>query len=340
MGVDESKAVRRLIQKKRGNAMPSLRAAVLSAITILGCTSAYAQWSPDRPIRIVVPYAAGGGADLVARLIGNKFQEKLGQTAYVENRTGAGGNIGAQVVSTADPDGQTLLFTAQGPLAVNKALYTKLSYDPDALTSVSLVVVANSVLLSNPKVPAKSLADLLKIAREKPGGLNYASQGVGTQAHLTAELFSSVAKVKLTHVPYGGSGPALTDLVNGVVDIMFGELAPSGPYITSGSLNAIAISGAERSPSLPGVPTMAETFPGFVVTSWWALVGPPRMSTTVTNRLSKAVTDIVRDPEIAERLQGLGMIPTGSTPAELDDFRKKESDRWSSVVKSTGIVLN
>ena len=320
--------------------MSAIKSIVLSAMVTLPCISAQAQSFPERPIRIVVPYAAGGGADLVARLIASKFQDKLGQTAYIENRTGAGGNIGAQVVSNADPDGQTLLFTAQGPLAVNKALYAKLSYDPDALSSVSLVVVANSVLLSNPKVPAKSLAELLKVAREKPGGLNYASQGVGTQAHLTAELFSSVANVKLTHVPYAGSGPALTDLVNGVVDIMFGELAPAGPYITAGSLNPVAISGAQRSSALPGVPTMAETYPGFVVTSWWALVGPPRMSATVTNKLSKAVSDIVREPEIADRLQALGMIPTGSTPAELEDFRRKESERWSAVVKSTNIVLN
>ncbi|MDT2024578.1 tripartite tricarboxylate transporter substrate binding protein [Methylocella sp. CPCC 101449] len=315
---------------------------VFSVLAVIANTAVQAQSSfPERPIRIVVPYAAGGGADIVARLISAGLQQKLGQPSFVENRTGAGGNIGAQVVATSEPDGYTLLFTAQGPLAVNKALYAKLSYDPDMLSSVSLVVTANSVLLTNPKkVPEKSLSELVKLAQSKPGSLNYASQGVGTQAHLTAELFNSVANIKLTHIPYGGSGPALTDLVNGVVDVMFGELAPAGPYISSGTLHAVAITGAAPSRMLPGVPTVQETFPGFVVTSWWALVGPPNLASDVTEKLSKAVAEIVRTPEIAERLQSLGMNPAGSTPAELDTFRKQESERWSKVVKSTGIVLN
>jgi tripartite-type tricarboxylate transporter receptor subunit TctC len=284
----------------------------------------------------VVPYAAGGGTDIVARIVAQKLQDKWSQPTIVENRAGAGGNVGAEAVFTAPPDGHTLLFTAQGPLVVNKALYGKLPYEPDAFTPVSLVVIAYSALLANPKVPANTLDELVAYANGNPDKLNYASQGIGTAAHLTAELFKSMAGVRINHVPYRGSGPALTDLVGGHVDLMFGELAPANPYIQAGTLRALAVSSDKRIPSLPSTPTVPEAVPGFVVTSWWALVAPPGTPKSITEKLAGEVQSIVKQPDVAGRLAELGMVERGSTPDELSQFIRSEAERWGEVIRISG----
>jgi tripartite-type tricarboxylate transporter receptor subunit TctC len=311
-------------------------AAAFIAAATASAPPAGAQDFPSKPIRIVVPFAAGGGADIVARILAEKLQARWGQPAIVENRAGAGGNIGAEAVFTAEPDGHTLLFTAQGPLVVNKALYGKLTYDPDALTPVSLVVVAYSVLLAHPKVPAGNLQELVAYAKANPDTLNYASQGIGTAAHLTAELFKSMAGVRIGHVPYRGSGPALTDLVAGHVDIMFGELAPAHQYVRNGTLRALAVSSAERNPSLPEVPTVAALLPGFVVTSWWAMAAPPATPSAVADKLSAAIAEVLRLPDVATRLADMSMVATGSTPAELAKFMASERERWGNVIRMSG----
>jgi tripartite-type tricarboxylate transporter receptor subunit TctC len=287
-------------------------------------------------VRIVVPYAAGGGTDIVARILANRLQEKWGKTVMVENRAGAGGNLGSDSVYASEPDGHTLMFTAQGPLVVNESLYGKLTYKPEAFAQVSLVVTANSVLLVHPKVPAKDLQELIAFARQSPDKLNYASQGIGTQAHLTAELFNSMAGTKIQHVPYKGSGPALNDLVAGHVSMMFGELAASDTYIHSGMLRAIATSGERRIASLPDVPTMSESLPGFAVTSWWAVVAPPGTLVPITNKVSADIAEILKEPEVAMRINDLGMVPAGSAPAELDKFAKKERVLWAKVIQNSG----
>jgi tripartite-type tricarboxylate transporter receptor subunit TctC len=291
---------------------------------------------PAKPIKMIVPYSAGGGTDIVARIVAQKLQEKWGPAVVVENRSGAGGNLGAEDVFTAEPDGYTLLFTAQGPLVVNQSLYDKLAYDPAKFTPVSLVVIAYNALLAYPEVPATDLRQLIDYAKAHPDKLNYASQGVGTAAHLTAELFKSMAGVKIDHIPYRGSGPAVSDLVAGHVDLMFGELAPSLPYIQSGQLRALAVSSDKRLAALPDVPTVSEVLPGFIVTSWWAIVAPPGTPAAIIDRLSAGIGEVVRNPDVAKKLSDLSMVPKGSTPGELAAFIKDEAERWGNVVRTSG----
>ena len=302
---------------------------------VLGAAVA-AEEFPTKPIRMIVPYAAGGGTDIVARIVAQKLQDKWGTAVVVENRGGAGGNLGAEDVFTAAPDGYTILFTAQGPLVVNQSLYEKLPYDPAKFTPISLVMIAYNALLAYPKVPATDLRQLIDYAKANPDKLNYASQGVGTAAHLTAELFKSMAGVKIDHVPYRGSGPALTDLVAGHVDLMFSELAPSLPYIQSGQLRALAVSSDKRLAVLPGIPTVSEVLPGFVVTSWWAIVAPPGTPAAIADKLSSGIGEVVREPEVAKRLTDLSMVPKGSTPGELATFIKEEAERWGNVIRISG----
>ncbi|MCC6889244.1 MAG: tripartite tricarboxylate transporter substrate binding protein [Hyphomicrobiales bacterium] len=316
--------------------MNKIVAGALVLLTFLLPWPCQAQDFPTKPIRIVVPYASGGGTDIVARIIAAKLQEKFNQTVIVENRTGAGGNIGAETVSLAEPDGHTLMFTAQGPLVVNKSLYGKLGYDPDTFTPVSLVLVADMVLLTHTKLAARNVPDLIKLAKANPGRLNYASQGNGTSAHLTAELFKSMAGVNLVHVPYRGSGPALIDLVAGHVDVMFGEIAPARSYLDAGSLRAIAVTGDKRIPSMPEVEAVAETLPGLVVQSWWGMVAPPRTPPGIASRLAAAITDLLKLPDVASRLETLGMIGVGSTTEELARHMEKERKLWAKVIRDSG----
>jgi tripartite-type tricarboxylate transporter receptor subunit TctC len=221
-------------------------------------------------------------------------------------------------------------------MVVNQNLYGKLAYDPDTFTPVSLAVVAYSVLLAHPKVAAENVHELIDLAKAKPDRLNYASQGIGTAAHLTAELFKSMAGVKIVHVPYKGSGPALTDLVAGHVDIMFGELAAAHSHVRSGFLRALAVSSEKRNPTMPDVPTASEALPGFVVTSWWAMVAPPGTSPAIANKLSAAVAEVLKQPDVAARLVEMSMAATGSTPAELAAFMQQERERWGNVIRASG----
>jgi tripartite-type tricarboxylate transporter receptor subunit TctC len=307
---------------------------VLAALALVA--PAQAQDFPNKPVRIIVPYAAGGGTDIVARIVAQKLQEKWSQPVVVENRAGAGGNVGSEAVYTSAPDGYTLLFTAQGPLVVNKSLFGKLNYEPEKFTPVSLVMVAYSALLASPKVEAKNVKDLIAFAKANPGKLNYASQGIGTAAHLIAELFNSMAAVQITHVPYKGSGPALNDLVAGHVDIMFGELAPSFPHVQAGKLKALAVSGDKRVAALPNVPTVNEVLPGFVVTSWWGIVGPPDMPAALTSRISSAVGEVMKQPAVTTRLNDMSMVSTGSSSAEFAKFIGAEAERWGNVIRISG----
>jgi tripartite-type tricarboxylate transporter receptor subunit TctC len=308
----------------------------LIGIALALTTAAQADEFPNQPIKIIVPYAAGGGADIVARIVANRLQVKWGKPVVVEDRAGAGGNIGAEAVYTADPDGYTLLFTAQGPLVVNQYLFDKIPYDPTKFTPLSLVTVAYSALIVNPKLPVTNLKELIAYAKSNPGKLNYASQGVGTAAHLIAELFKSMAGIQMNHVPYRGSGPALNDLIAGNVDLMFGELAPSYQYIQSGQLRALAVSSDTRLALLPDVPAVAEVIPGFKVTSWWCMVGPPNMSAILANRISSAVGEIMHEPDVKKTLDTLSMVPVGSSAVALASFIDEEAKRWGEVIRISG----
>ena len=309
---------------------------LLLAVALACGTSVQADEFPSKPIKLIVPYAAGGGTDIVARIVAQKLQDRWGPAVIVENRAGAGGNVGAEAVFTAAPDGYTLLFTAQGPLVVNQYLFDKIPYEPEKFTPVSLVVVAYSALMINPKVPAQNIRELIAYAKANPNKLNYASQGIGTAAHLIAELFKSMAGVQINHIPYRGGGPAVNDLVAGHVDLMFGELASAYQYIESGQLRVLAVSSDKRIANLPDVPTVSEVLPGFFVTSWWAIVAPPGMSPELTNKISAAICEVMQQPDVTKRLTEMSMVSSGSNPADLSKFINEEAERWGKVIRTTG----
>jgi len=291
---------------------------------------------PNQPIRLVVPYPPGGGTDFFARLLAEKVQTKWGQTVIIDNRSGAGGNVGTEFVFRANPDGYTLLFTSHPPLVVNKSLYSRLSFDPDSMTPVSLMVVGYSVLLVHPKLPVNNLAELIAFAKANPFKLNYASQGIGNNAHLSTELFCTLAGVKMTHIPYKGTAPALADALSGQVDIFFGELATAGMHVKAGKLKLLAVGSEKRLAEYPLVPTVAEFLPKYQSAYWSGLVGPPGMPLLISRKWASAVNEIIKTPDVLKKLQDMGMVPVGGTPDEMALFMKEDRERWSSVIKTSG----
>ena len=294
---------------------------------------------PDRPILIIVPYPPGGGTDILARVLAEKLQAQLKQPIVVENRPGASGNLGSEAVFRAKPDGYTLLFSAQPPLVANESLYAKLNFDPDALASVSVAATANIVLLVNPKVPVDTLQQFIDYAKANPGKLNYASQGIGSSGHLTGELFSMMAGVKMTHVPYAGTNPAVTDLIAGHVELMFGEMVTGGPFLGNGKLKLLGLGGEKRFPEYPDVPTISEALPGFFAKVWQGVVAPPGTPDVITNKLSVSINDALKMPDVAERLDKWYMTPVGGTPRDMDRFLKAERERWGNVIRASGTKI-
>lgn len=291
---------------------------------------------PNRPIRVIVPYPPGGGTDILARILSEKLLARWGQPIIVENRAGAGGNVGTESVYQAAPDGYTMLFSAQPPLVANKSLYSKLSFDPDALAPVAVMATGYSVLLVHPKVPANTLQELIGYAKANPGKLNYASQGIGNAAHLSAELFSMMAGVKMVHIPYKGTGPALADLVAGQVDVMFGEMATAGPHVRAGKLRVLGTGGEKRNPLLPDVPAIAETLPKFSALIWQGMVAPPGTPPGIINKWAAAINDVLKMPDVANRLRDMSMIPGGGTPQDMAQFMQEERERWGNVIRTSG----
>jgi tripartite-type tricarboxylate transporter receptor subunit TctC len=311
---------------------------LLLAVTLAAALApAQAQDYPARPIRIVVPYPAGGSADLLPRIFAEKFHAKWGQPALVENRPGAGGNIGAEFVYKAEPDGYTLFASAPGPLVVNQNLYRSVAFDPAQFVPVSIMAAIPNVLLVNPRVPAHSLEELVAYARANPDKLNYGSQGSGSTSHLTAELFKSTTGLRLTHVPYKGSAPAMAALLGGEIDLMFDNLGVTLAHVKSGKLRALAVCSERRVPSLPDVPAMAEILPGFVSVAWFGIVAPPKTSPAVAEKLSSAVAEAIRSPEVRKRLAALSAEPVGDTPEQMAAFMKLEVERWKRVIESAKV---
>jgi tripartite-type tricarboxylate transporter receptor subunit TctC len=308
---------------------------------LLACVfSAQAQDFPASTIRIVVSSPPGGGTDILGRVIADKFRERWNQPVVVENRGGAAGNIGADAVFRSPPDGYTLLIAAQAPLVINKSLYAKLSYDPDAFVPISMVASTPAVLLVHPAVGANSVQELIALAKANPGKLNYATQGIGNSAHLTAELFNSMAGINTVHVPYKGTAPALLGLLAGEVQILFGELATAGPHLNSGKLRVLAVASEKRSPLLPNTPAVSEVLPGFVSVTWWGMVAPPGTPTAVAGKLSEGVAYALKQPDVAKRLADMSIEPGGGTPAELLAFMKQERELWGRVIRLTGASAN
>ena len=312
----------------------------LFAVALALSLAAHAQEYPSRPVKVVVPFPAGGASDVLARIVAEKLQAKWGQPFLVENRSGAAGNIGAESVFRAEPDGYTLLSAPPPPLVINKRLYAKLAYDSDAFVPVTLIAVVPNVLMVHPKVGVNSVQELIAFAKANPDRLNYASQGSGGTAHLTAEMLKSMAGIKIVHVPYKGTAPALTDLLAGQVQMMFENLASSLPHIRAGKVKALAVGGEKRSPFLPDVPAMSEVLPGFVSVTWFGVVAPPRTPPDISSRLSGAIAEVLRLPDVAKKLAEMSAEPGGITPAEMGAFMRREADLWGGVIRFAGVKVD
>ncbi len=308
-------------------------------LTSLPCAhTAIAQEYPNKPIRVIVPAAPGGALDRLSRMVAEKLQAKWRQPVIAENRPGGGGNVGAEFVFKSAPDAYTLLFTDAGQIALYKnLLYSKLAYDPDAFAMVSLVTRSPAVLVVHPKVKEDDVQQLIAFARANPDKLNYGSAGNGTTLHLAGELFKAKAGVKIVHIPYKGSGPALADLLGGQVDMMFHGLGFVLPHIRAGKLRPLGIGTEKRNALLPNVPPIAEVLPGFAAISWHVMVAPPGTPPALTNSLSAAIAESLRLPDVTRQLSDLGIEPIGSTPAEMAGFIAQERERFASVIRSNGI---
>ena len=306
---------------------------------ILGCAfvaaTAGAQPYPARPIRIIVPFPPGGTADLMPRIFGEKLAAKWGQPVVIDNRPGAAGNIGAELVYKAEPDGHTLLSAPPPPLVINQSLYPKLGFDPARFTTVGVMAAVPNVLLVHPKVPAASVQELIAHARANPDKLVYSSQGNGTTSHLTTEMFKTVGGgLKITHVPYKGTAPALAALLTGETNLMFDNLGVSLPHALGGRLRALAVCSEKRVSALPQVPAMAESYPGFVSIAWFGVVAPPKTSPKIAEALSAAIAEALKAPDVRKRLADLSAEPVGSTPAQMASFMKEDAARWRKVIVS------
>jgi tripartite-type tricarboxylate transporter receptor subunit TctC len=313
----------------------------MRAVLFLLCALAVAlpvRAFPEKPVRFVIGFTPGGPSDILARAVGQKLAERWGQQVVVENRPGAGGNLAAEAVAKSAADGYTWLLGNNSILATNHALYRRLPYDPvKDLAPVALVAVQPNILVVHPDVPVKSVADLVALARQSPGKLNYASSGAGAAAHLAGELFKTMAGVDIVHVPYKGAQPALTDLIAGQVQLMFATSASVIPYMKAGRLRALAVTTAQRSPSVPELPTIAEAgLPGFEATTWHGIVVPAATSRAVIEKINADVNAALKEKDLSERLAGLGAEVLTGTPGDFADYIAREIPKWTKVVKDSG----
>jgi tripartite-type tricarboxylate transporter receptor subunit TctC len=316
-----------------------LLAICLTAFTLVGISNAFAVDYPTRPVRWVVPYTPGGGTDITARIMGQWLSERLGQQFIIENKAGAGNNIGTEAVVTAPPDGYTLLLVNPAN-AINATLYRKLSFNflRDIAPVAGIMRVPN-VMEVNPEVPAKTVAEFIAYAKANPGKINWATSGNGTSVHLSGELFKMMTGVDLTHIPYKGSAPALTDMIAGTVQVIFDNMPPSLPHIRAGKLRALAVTTNIRSDALPDVPTVAETVPGYEASAFYGMGVPKGTPPEIIDKLNKEVNAGLADPKIKARLAELGGMLTPGTPAEFGKLVADETDKWAKVIKTGGVAL-
>lgn len=303
---------------------------------------AVAQEYPAKAIRMVVPFPPGGFSDVFARIIGGKMHETWGQQVIVDNRPGAGGNIGADIVAKSPPDGYSLVMGTIGTHAINATLFSRLPYDPIRdFTAVAFVVGADGLLVVHPSLPAKSTKELIALARSKPGALTYASAGAGTTSHLAGELFKSMTKTDITHVPYKGNVPAITDLLSGQTTMLFATLPTVLPQVQANRLRPLAVLGSTRSAALPNMPTLAEAgLKGFEVSNWTGVFAPAGTSAAIVTKLNTEIVRIMRLPDVQERLPKQGLTFTPGTPQQFAAFVKSERDKWGALVKAVGVKVD
>jgi tripartite-type tricarboxylate transporter receptor subunit TctC len=322
--------------------MPRKYFAIMAlAAGVLAAPCVRAQDYPARTVKIVVPFPAGGTADVMPRIFADWLSRKWGQAVVVEDRAGAGGNIGAEVVAKSDPDGYTLLSAPPPPLVINQNLYPHLDFDPLQFARIVVMARVPNALVVNPdKIAANTVKDFIAYAQANPGKVTDATQGNGTTSHLTSELFQMLAHVKLQNVPYRGSAPALNDLVAGSVDCMFDNLGVSLQLIKAGRLKLIAVASAKRMASLPGVPAIAETLPGFDSAAWYGIVAPHGTPDAVVNKINAAFNEALHDPDVQKRLADLSAEPVGGSPQAADNYFRQEVERWKNVITSAHVTLD
>jgi tripartite-type tricarboxylate transporter receptor subunit TctC len=320
----------------------TVAACVIGIVAALVASQACAQTAfPNRTVKFIVPFPAGGINDILARIIGERLQVKWGQTIVIENKTGAGGNIGADLAYQSDGDGYALLLSPPGPLAINQALYKQLPYKPQEFVPITLVGSVPNVAIVRKELPVNSLKELIDYVKANPGKVTFGSQGNGATPHLTGMMFQGMTGTAMVHVPYRGETLVLQDMIGGHVDVFFGNVAAARQQFRDGKVKVVAVLDTKRAPTLAEIPTTAEAgLPGLVSTGWFALAAPPKTPPALASEIGKAVVEIINLPDVQARFRAASVEPTPSTPAEMAAFIKEEAQRWGDVIKKNNIVVD
>ncbi|HEX6006604.1 MAG TPA: tripartite tricarboxylate transporter substrate binding protein, partial [Burkholderiales bacterium] len=315
---------------------------VLALGALLLCpAAALAQAYPSKPIRIIVPFPAGGGVDYSGRLVGKGMSERLGQQVVIDNRPGANAILGLEVLKASAPDGYTLAAASAGPLAVNPFIYSKLPHDTlKDFTQIASMCNFPLLLVVHPSLPVKSVKELIALARSRPGEVSYSSPGAGNSSHLAGELFNSMAKVKILHIPYKGMAPAVVSTVSGESQLIYASIPPILPHVRSGRVRALGVGNAQRVPTLPDIPTISEAgLPGYEAYAWGGMIGPANMPRDIVMKLNKAIVDTLKQKDVIDKMLADGTVPTPSSPEEFTAYMKAELKKWGAVVKMANIKL-
>jgi tripartite-type tricarboxylate transporter receptor subunit TctC len=320
----------------------TLAACAVGLLAALAPSFAGAQGTfPARTVRFIVPFPGGGINDVLARIVGEKLQSKWGQPIVVENKTGAGGNIGAELAYQSEGDGYTLLLSPPGPLAVNQSLYKQLSYKPQEFVPITVVGSVPNVVIVRKELPVNSLKELIDYVKANPGKVTFGSQGNGATPHLTGMMFQGMTDTRMVHVPYRGENLVLNDMIGGHVDVFFGNLAAGGPPFRDGRVKILALADTHRSPMLPEIPTTAEAgLPGLVSTGWFALAAPPKTPPPLASEIAKAAVETIKVPDVQAKFRAASVEPVGNSPTEMAAFVAEESRRWSDIIKKNNIVVD
>ena len=320
----------------------TLAACAVGLLAALAASFAGAQGTfPARTVKFIVPFPGGGINDVLARIVGEKLQTRWGQPIVIENKTGAGGNIGAELAYQSEGDGYTLLLSPPGPLAVNQSLYKQLSYKPQEFVPITVVGSVPNVVIVRKELPVNSLKELIDYVKANPGKVTFGSQGNGATPHLTGMMFQGMTDTRMVHVPYRGENLVLNDMIGGHVDVFFGNLAAGGPPFRDGRVKILALADTHRSPMLPEIPTTAEAgLPGLVSTGWFALAAPPKTPPPLASEIAKAAVETIKMPDVQAKFRAASVEPVGNSPAEMAAFVAEESRRWSDIIKKNNIVVD